>query len=43
MTEVELLEQIRFCAHVTAFAASWLAGCVSLKFLIYFKNHRDLW
>lgn len=50
MTEIELLQQIAawlgriaFLTHVMAFAACWIAGCQSLKFFLYVKNHRDIW
>lgn len=43
MTELDYLERIAFCCHVAAFGVAWIAGCLSLKFLIYFKNHKDLW
>lgn len=40
---VALLYGVRFFAQVTAIAACWLAGVVSLKYMLYVKNHRDLW
>lgn len=50
MTEIDLLteavavlQQIRFCVHVCAFALCWLAGAYWWKFFIYAKNHRDIW
>lgn len=38
-----LLERIAFCAQVMAFAVCWIAGCQSLKYFLYVKNHKDLW
>jgi hypothetical protein len=50
MTEVEFwarvvlgLDRLEFCAHVVAFGVCWIAGCQSLKYFLYVKNHRDLW
>jgi hypothetical protein len=38
-----LLERIAFLSHVVALGVCWIAGCESLKFWIYVKNHKDLW
>jgi hypothetical protein len=38
-----LFQQIAFCAHVVAFAVCWIAGCQSLKYFLYVKNHKDIW
>lgn len=37
------LANIQFLVTVVAFAACWSAGCQSLKFFLYVKNHKDIW
>lgn len=43
MTELDYLAQIASACHITALACSWIAGALSLKVLIYIKNHKDIW
>lgn len=38
-----VLGQITFLLHVIALAMCWMAGCQSLKFWLYVKNHKDIW
>jgi hypothetical protein len=43
MTELDYLARLDFSCHVIALASSWIAGGFALKFIIYMKNHRDIW
>jgi hypothetical protein len=43
MTEIDYLQRIAFLLHIVALASCWIAGTTSIKFIIYIKNHRDLW